>query len=148
MLDFSTLRIIERVIDTSKDRFVLLIICFVSLFGFIFFKKINNNYRNDFLNTVSCICVILLLFSVSCFFVICFNEYEYEVQVEVIPNKQVSKEIVNLSDNFSVVDNKIYFIKRYSSFNFKTNKSSLENDIKSSFNNIVDEAWVAQRIVN
>ena len=148
MLDFSTLRIIERVIDTSKDRFVLLIICFVSLLGFIFLKKINNNYRNDFINTVSCICVILLLFSVSCFCVICFNEYEYEVQVEVIPNKQVSREIVNLSDNFSVVDNKIYFIKRYSSFNFKTNKSSLENDIKSSFNNIVDEAWVAQRIVN
>lgn len=148
MLDFSTLRIIERVIDTSKDRFVLLIICCVSLFGFIFLKKINNNYRNDFLNTVSCICVILLLFSVSCFFVIFFNEYEYEVQVEVIPNKQVSREIVNLSDNFSVVGNKIYFIKRYSSFNFKTNKSSLENDIKSSFNNIVDEAWVAQRIVN
>lgn len=147
MLDFSTLRIIERVIDTSKDRFVLLIICFVSLFGFIFFKKINNNYRNDFLNTVSRICVILLLFSVYCFPVTYFNEYEYEVQVEVIPNKQVSREIVNLSDNFSVVDNKIYFIKRYSSFNFKTNKSSLENDIKSSFNNIVDEAWVAQRIV-
>lgn len=148
MLDFSTLRIIERVIDTSKDRFVLLIICFVSLLGFIVLKKINNNYRNDFLNTVLCICVILLLYSVSCFCVICFNEYEYEVQVEVIPNKQVSREIVNLSDNFSVVDNKIYFIKRYSSFNFKTNKSSLENDIKSSFNNIVDEAWVAQRIVN